>query len=431
MAHFLFTAMPVEGHSATQIPIMTELRRAGHDVVWLAGARYAERAAAAGLRHVPLDLSTDFSLYSDVFDVRPDLREKSGVALLKVVFREVFLGDAAHQVRELESVLETFPADVIVTSGPQFGPVVLAERSGIPLAAIGDGPYAAQSDATPPFGPGLRPWPGAIGRMRHRALNRMVRAWFGDVQDTWVAVRREHGLGAPDPWVFDALVAADLILQGTVPGFEYPRPFPPSVRFVGAHSAQPALGWEEPPWWGDLDDGRPVVHLTQGTVRADPTELILPAIDALAGEDVLVVVTAGPIDAEALGPLPTNVRVSPYVPYAELLRHASVFLTNGGYIGTNLALSHGVPIVQVGSTEEKSEIGARVAHLGVGHAFKRLPSGRRLRAAVRSCIDDDALRDHVRRLADDFDTHDASRESAELLIELAHRKSERLVRRIP
>lgn len=421
MARFLFTSVPVEGHSASPLAIMAALTGAGHDVTWIAGARHADRARRVGVTHVPVHLSTDFSLYDDVFDVRPEFRALSGVPLLKAVFRSVFLGDAANQVRELEQVLGSFPADVVVSSGPQFGPAVLAERTGIPHAVVGDGPFAALDEHAPPFGPGLRPWAGPLGRTRNRLLNTVVRRVFADVQRTWVDVRRAHGLGGPDPWVFDAMGQGDVVLMGCVPGFEYDRPMPPNVRFVGALRPLPPENWEPPEWWYELDTGRPVVHVTQGTIRTDPGELVRPVSDALADDDVLVVVTTGPIDPASLGPLPSNVRTAPFVPYERLLEKASLFVTNGGYIGTNLALHHGVPVLQVGDTEEKAEIGARVAHLGLGEAFRKAPSAPRLRKAVRRLLGDAELRARVGALGLVYRTHDSPTEAARLLVDLARR----------
>lgn len=423
MARFLFTSVPVEGHTASPLAIMAALTASGHEVTWLAGARHADRARRVGVTHVPVHLSTDFSLYDDVFDVRPDLRHLEGIPQLKATFREVFLGDAGPQVHELEQILSTFPADVIVSSGPQFGPALLAERTGIPHAVIGDGPFAVLDRHTPPFGPGLRPWPGPIGRARNRVLNGAVRRMFADVQRTWIDVRRAHGLDAPDPWVFDAMAAGDLVLQGCVHAFEYRRPFPPSVHFIGALRPLQPDDWQAPEWWPDLDGWRPVVHVTQGTIRVDPAELIRPVIDALAGEHVLVVVTTGPIDPADLGPLPANVRTSPFIPYERLLERASLFVTNGGYIGTNLALHHGVPVLQIGDTEEKAEIGARVAHLGLGRAFRKLPSRPRLRSAIREILDDDALHDRVSRASADYRAHDAPTEAAALLVDLARNRT--------
>lgn len=421
MARFLFTSVPIEGHTASPLAIMAALTGAGHEVTWLSGARHADRARRVGVTHVPVHLSTDLSLYDDVFDALPHLRRLDGIPLLKAAFRELFLGDAAAQVQELEQVLTAFPADVVVSSGPQFGPALLAERTGVPHAVVGDGPYGVLDRNAPPFGPGLRPWPGPVGRARNRVLNTAVRRLFADVQRTWIDVRREHGLGGPDPWVFDAMSSGDLVLQGCVPGFEFSRPFPPSVRFVGALRPLQPDDWQPPAWWHELDGSRPVVHVTQGTIRADPAELIRPVVDALADDDVLVVATTGPIDPAVLGTLPANARTAPFVPYEPLLAKASVFVTNGGYIGTNLALHHGVPVLQVGDTEEKAETGARIAHLGLGASFRKVPSRPRLRAAVRRLLADQALRDRVTALGASYRTHDAPTEAAELLVDLAGR----------
>jgi UDP:flavonoid glycosyltransferase YjiC (YdhE family) len=425
---FLFTSLPVEGHSTSPLAIMARLVADGHDVTWLAGAAYAERAAAVGVRHVPLWRSVDYSRYRDPFDLHPELRRLRGVKLLRATFRDVFLGAAAAQVAELEELLETLPADAIVSAGPQFGPLLVHERTGVPLAAIGDGPFSPLNDATPPFGPGLRPWPGAVGRARHRVLNRVVRATFADVHRRWDEVRTDHGLEASPEWVFDSMVKADLVLQGSTPGFEYDQPLPASVRFVGALRPVAPATWEPPIWWGELDSGLPVVHVTQGTIRHDAGELVLPTVRALADEDVLVVVTTGGIDPETLGELPANVRTTAFVPYEELLAKASAFVTNGGYIGTNLALHHGVPIVQVGNTEEKAEIGARVRHFQLGAAFKRVPSEKRLRRAIRFVLDDAAVRSRVARLGVEYRRHHAPTEAAAALVDLAAaRRRERVL----
>jgi len=137
---------------------------------------------------------------------------------------------------------------------------------------------------------------------------------------------------------------------------------------------------------------------------------------------VLVVVTTGTGDPAALGRLPANVRVAPFIPYERLLERASLFVTNGGYIGTNLALHHGVPIVQIGATEEKPEIGARIAHAGVGVAMKRLPSVARLRATILRTLGDDGIGARAAALATSYQRHHAPTECADELVVLADRR---------
>jgi len=150
-------------------------------------------------------------------------------------------------------------------------------------------------------------------------------------------------------------------------------------------------------------------------------ELVVPALRALADEDVLVVVTTGrvaePDLVAALGaPLPANARVCEFVPYDLLLPHVDVCVANGGFTGVTTALHHGVPLVQVGSTEEKAEIGARIRWSGVGVRMRTTsPSPRRLRAAVRRVLHDPGYRAAAQRIGVEMRSHDAGREGADLV----------------
>ncbi|MGH3820631.1 MAG: glycosyltransferase, partial [Pseudonocardiaceae bacterium] len=94
-------------------------------------------------------------------------------------------------------------------------------------------------------------------------------------------------------------------------------------------------------------------------------ELVTPTVSGLAGDDVLVV-AVGVRDPDELG-LPSlrpNVRVARFIPFTLLLPFVDVYVTNGGFGGVQYALSHGVPIIVAGTTEDKPEIGHRVAYAG-------------------------------------------------------------------
>ena len=81
---------------------------------------------------------------------------------------------------------------------------------------------------------------------------------------------------------------------------------------------------------GDLD-GRTVVHVTQGTQNIDPSDLIRPAVEALADRDVIAVVATGvPGRDELPFAVPANVRVAGFLPYAALLPRVDLLVTNGG-----------------------------------------------------------------------------------------------------
>ena len=79
---------------------------------------------------------------------------------------------------------------------------------------------------------------------------------------------------------------------------------------------------------------------TQGTVQTDPRDVILPSVYGLTGDDVLVIVTTGGRQVESIGngATPSNVRVSRFIPYTEIMPYASVLVSNGGYVVYRLPL---------------------------------------------------------------------------------------------
>ena len=64
-----------------------------------------------------------------------------------------------------------------------------------------------------------------------------------------------------------------------------------------------------------------------------------------------------------------------------------LYITNSGYGGIRIALAHGLPLISAGTTEDKTEIGNRVAYSGVGINLKtNVPSVEQVRDAVREVM---------------------------------------------
>jgi UDP:flavonoid glycosyltransferase YjiC (YdhE family) len=154
------------------------------------------------------------------------------------------------------------------------------------------------------------------------------------VQRALDAVLAPYGVPAGRLRYFDHALAFDTTFQLAPPGFEYPRrKLPDRVRFVGpvrsGAGPDPDLSY----WWADLGSPLPVVHVTQGTVaNANLGQLLVPALRALAGEDVLVVAATGGRPLAALtaalgGPLPANARVAEFLPYGDPLPRTAVMIT--------------------------------------------------------------------------------------------------------
>ena len=399
MSRIIFATTPADGHTVPALPIARALIERGHSVRWYAGRKYADRIRAIGAAYLPMS-DHDFSLVGldDFFPQRPEL---SGLAKLKFDMAVAFSQPARTHLADLLAALEDEPADLIVGDTGLIAGPMLSELGGPPFAAFGISVVGFPSRDVPPFGLGLRPATGALGLLRNQLLHALIRrTLFAGMTDAVNEVRADFGLPAREEIVFEYMLHAALYLQLGAKGFEYPqRDLPEHVRFVGPVRPLPVQGWTEPDWWSDLDAGKPVIVLNQGTVATDPTELLQPGLAALAGEDVLVVAVTGGRDPRELGPLPANARVERFIPFDRLLPRADALVTNAGFGAVQLALTAGVPIVAAGKTEDKVEVAARVGWSGVGINLRtQTPRPEAITAAVRQVLNDERFRRRAEEL---------------------------------
>ena len=165
-----------------------------------------------------------------------------------------------------------------------------------------------------------------------------------------------------------------------------------------------------------------MVHVTQGTLdNADLSRILGPTMEALAGDDVLVVATTGGPDPAPLRPtLPANVRLERFIPHDLLLPRVDVMVTNGGYGGVQQALAHGVPLVVAGDSEDKPEVAARVRWSGAGVDLRTgRPTPVQLATAVRRVLEQPSFRQRATALQIEIAQTDAGQTIDDVLVELA------------
>jgi UDP:flavonoid glycosyltransferase YjiC (YdhE family) len=403
---FVLCATPALGHTAPLLAVARHLIADGHDVIFFTTEHYRQRAEATGARFVPLAAQDDAH---DLMVANPEREasSKRGVRGVKDDLRRIFIGPLPGQCRDLRAILDHDAIDCIVVDSMFLGALPLAlgprrERPG--LACVGVMPYASSSRDTAPFGVAFQPGTGPLRRLRNGVLNLATEhVVLRDIQR--FARRRLAEAGAagfPGYFVDLQPKVVDAYLQATVAGFEYPRAdLAPSVRFVGPILAPPSQSFERPAWWGELDGGRPVVHVTQGTLdNADLGRLLLRTTRALAHDNLLVVATTGGPDPEPFRQeLPANVRLERFIPHDVLLPRVDVMVTNGGYGGVQQALANGVPLVVAGDSEDKPEVAARVQWSGTGiNLHTGRPSPAMVGRAVRRVLARDAYRARARAL---------------------------------
>jgi len=419
MARYLLASTPVHGHVAPMTNIAAALVRAGHRVRFLTGARFREAVEAAGGLHVALPAAIDYDA-RDMDAAFPGRTKRSGLRKLTFDVRHTFIAPVRAQTEAMRAMLDAEPADAILAETGFFGvlPLLVDPRPRPPVVSVGITVLPLLSRDTAPFGLGLPPSSSAAGRVRNRLLNLLVRrVVFGPNQRRLDRTLRDMDLPKSPAFFLDWPRLADRFLQLSVPSFEYPRSdLPARIRFVGPPPAHDGIRDQPPPpWWPELlaarRSGRPVVHITQGTVdTSDLNRLIGPALRALADKDVFVVVTTGGRAPTRIpGGLPANARAATYIPYADLLPHVDLAITNGGYGGTQLLLTHGIPLIVAGDTEDKPEVAGRVAASGAGINLRTgTPAAPALAAAVETILRNPTYRQHARTLATEYANHDTT-----------------------
>lgn len=405
MRSVIIATIPVHGHVTPLLAVARYCVERGDRVRFITGSRFADVVTATGAEHVPLPAAANFDDRQDwdvVFPQRAALRGSRAIAF---DIEHIFVRPGPAQHDAVVAAFSSEPADVVLTD-PAFagGALLLGRTLGRrpPIVVCGVVPLTIGSRDTAPYGLGLAPLPGVLGRLRNAVLSKVAtNTVFPPAERVAQAAYRQLYRGSLPYPVLDWPRHAEAVVQFTVPEFEYPRSdAPATLHFAGPLSATGSDA-PLPPWWDELDGSRPVVHLTQGTIaNKDYGQIIAPALEALAGQDVMVVVATGGRPVSTLPPLPANARAAEFLPYDDLLPRTSVFVTNGGYGGVQYALRYGVPIVSSGSQEDKPEVSARVAWSGVGRRIKaERPSAAAVGRAVRQVLDDDRYRRRAQELA--------------------------------
>ncbi|WP_159500226.1 glycosyltransferase [Microbacterium sp. 18062] len=408
MATYLLASSPIHGHVGPVLQVGAALLDRGHDVTMLTGTRFRDAVERRGLSFEPLPGRADFD-DRDPDTVIPDRESYTGIRRAQYEIRSLFVETIPDQFRAVSTLVSDLSPDAVLVDNAFAGAIPLTRDPGPRpvVAALGVTPLSQSDVGVAPHGLGLAPARTAWDRWRYRAMGVLAqKVLFRGVQQAARRVHAEIGRTLDFP-IMEVAGRYDLFFQTGPRALDYPRPrLSPNVSYVGVIPQDPTAG-ESPTWWGDLDGSRPVVHVTQGTIdNLDFGRLVRPTLDALADEDVLVVVSAGGRAASEIGPLPANARASSYLRYDRLLPCADVFVTNAGFGGVQAALSHGVPLVLAGVTEEKPEVTARVAWTGAGIDLRTgTPSPDAVRAAVRRVLTEPRFRTEARRLRDDIARH--------------------------
>jgi hypothetical protein len=364
----LFATQPHRSHLHSLLPMVVAAREQGHTVALASGASLAPVAQGLDLELLPCGHGGDIADLDS--RLPPELRGRLAGAPIVVRHLMAFgAGLAPAFARDLLDRGAAWRPDVIVREPVEFGSVIAAERWGIPYASV---MWAVYIDP------------------------RFI------IRDAVAEVACAFGLDG----------------QAVIEGFDRHlviRYLPSSWRIPDTSWPSAAVSFRAPPYDGIEDAGqmdpmsglgsRPIVYATIGLSFSTDPAVFRAVLDALDGLEVDAIVTTGhALDAAALGPIPANVRVAPYIPGSLVLPHCAAVVMHGGFNTLHQALWHGLPSVvvpQMGGDQGMSA--EHIARLGLGlHVPGPVPSVDDLRSAIERVIAEPAFAGRAEALQDEI-----------------------------
>ena len=139
----------------------------------------------------------------------------------------------------------------------------------------------------------------------------------------------------------------------------YAESFSKHYAFVG-----PSVFSKDKP---DKEKLRALVYISLGTVINDRPDFYSRCIEALKDQDADIIISCGNVmDRKALGVLPDNIQVYPYVDQPDILSKADVFITHCGMNSVSESLYMATPLVLYPQTSEQRAVARRTVEIGAG-----------------------------------------------------------------
>jgi MGT family glycosyltransferase len=375
MPTILAYTSPAIGHLFPMTAILLELRERGHDIHLRTLASQVGRMQGLGLATRAINPEIETIRHTDYQTKSP----RKGLENTASVLYQRGLLDAP----DLQAAIDEVQPDALIVDLNSWGAMFAAEASGIPWTSFSPFTPPMSSPGTPPFGPGLRPMSGPLGKARDAVIQRLI---IGAIEKAMMPSINElrSTLELPEVQSIDEFYRkAPLMMVATAKPFEYSTTsWGPNVLMIGACAWDPPQ--TAPDWLETLD--RPVVLVTTSSEFQDDGLLVRTALEALADEPVHVVATM-PAGLDTSLTLPANAIVEQFVPHGLVLDRTAVAVTHGGMGATQKALSRGIPVCVVPFGRDQLEVARRVEVAGAGTrllAKKLTPE--RLQEAVQAAM---------------------------------------------
>ncbi|MBE7003542.1 MAG: glycosyl transferase [Ruminococcaceae bacterium] len=371
MKKIAFFCIPAHGHTNPMLPVAAELVKRGNTVRFYSFNEFGEKIRATGAAFISCDAYL------------PELTEQEASGLKKVSTTEMAVQDL-RITRSMDSFLDgefqSFRPDVVYSDSACFWGKLNAWKHSVPLVV-----------STSTF---------AFNQMSSQYMKNSP----GELADMVLGLPRvSRELKALAPYGYHVknvftLIASDNQTDTVVYTSRRFQPYVESFSDRYAFVGPSVFSKVEP----NKEKDRPLVYISMGTVINDRPDFYKKCIEALKTQAVDVVISCGnAIDREALGALPDNIRVFPYVDQLDVLSRADAFITHCGMNSVSESLYMATPMVLYPQTNEQQAVARRAMEIGAGVMLAD-DSVDGIRSAVREILDNAAFGAAAKACSADF-----------------------------
>lgn len=418
MSTIIATSLPASGHLNPIIAIAQAIHARGHKVIVATDTSFHNQIRRAGLE--PLALTYPDGAVAHI--MQQFQRPARWVSQFQIKPPQTYFFDFLPQLtNQLIHHIHIIRPNAMLTDINFYAGPIAADATCLPYATFcaivntlrshDAPPYGLGSDWVPPFHPVRLLWP---------LLNIPVEAVLWRHDQIVNPIRRRYGLNR----IKGAMLAHSpyVSMVPTTDAYAYPRQqVPPQVMYVGpVTSAKRGELHDDFPWeW--LDDGRPTVYVSMGTIigAINVFNAVISAASRTIKWKAVLAVGRG-TDTSQFANVPENILIRNFVPQLDLLPRVDAVVSHGGNNTVTESLMHGKPLLVIPMSADQPESAARVKACGAGLRLRPgLADANRVSLLINEILFNDTYRRAAERVGESYRATQGAATAAALVERLA------------
>lgn len=375
MARILFANLPAHGHANPTFPLVSDFVKAGHTVDYLLTEDFRKKVEYCGATLIPYYKPVKMDI-NDIFNVIKDIRK---------IFKEMNI-----KMKELAPKY-----DVIVAGG--MNPSVAKLEKEIKTPVIYCSAVFLQNEKTIKHlfkkSKGI---PSAINFIfRYHKVRRVVSNSIASLI---------FGIKINDLLTMFSPQSSTLNVVFTSRYFQPEEAtFDDKCLFIGP-TPTISINDDSFPIRNLENSKKKIIYATLGTIYNNWIGFFKNIIEAFKDSEYLVVMSTGNKERlKQIGDIPENFIVRDFVPQAEVLKHADLFIAHGGMGSVSDGMYLGVPMILVPLGADQFFNAYRLQELGAGKVLKKSEvTAENLRREVKVILENKSFKAGVRKVQESF-----------------------------